>query len=410
MRDDRATWVSARSGAVVLLFATLISCVAHARGETRYGPGVSDTEIMIGQTAPYSGPMSGWGTIGSAQLAYFAKINAEGGVRGRKIKFISLDDAYNPAKTVEHIRRLVERDQVLLIFNPIGAPTNAAVQKYLNQRKVPQLFVGAGDAKFGDPRRYPWTMGFHQTNYTEGRIYATYILKHHPQAKIGVLYLNDDYGKELLKGLQDGLGGRSKEMLVATASYELQDPTVDSQIISLHGEGADTFVNFALPKAAAQAIRKIYDMGWHPTHFLNYAAGSVSEVLLPPGPNKSIGIISIDNQKDPTDPQWKNDPALKEWLTWMHQYYPQGNTDDNSNVYAYTLAQLLVHVLKQCGDDLTRENVMRQAANIKDLELPMLLPGIKINTSPTDYYPIEQVRFLRFNGTRWEMFGDVVGR
>ena len=393
-----------------LICAALLVCGSLAFAAKKYGPGVTDTEIIIGQTVPYSGPASSFGTIGQAEAAYFSKINAEGGIRGRKIKFISLDDGYNPAKTVEQIRRLVEHDQVVLIFNPIGDPTNAAVQKYLNQRKVPQLFVGAGDARFGDSKRYPWTMGFHQNAYIEGALYARYILAQHPKAKIGVLYLNDNFGKQLLKGLREGLGGRGKEMLAGAESYELLDPTVDSQIISLRAAGADTFVNAAMPKVAAQAIRKIYDIGWHPTHFLNYAAGSVSEVLQPAGLQKSVGIISIDHQKDPTDQQWKDDPALKDWLAWMHKYYPRGNTDDNSNVYAYTLAQLLVHVLKQCGDDLTRENIMRQAANLKDVELPMLLPGIKINTTPTDYYPIEQVRLLRFTGTRWEMFGDVIGR
>ena len=393
-----------------LIFVALLVYSSVAFAEKKYGPGVSDTEIAIGQTAPYSGPVSSFGTIGRAEAAYFAKINAEGGIRGRKIKFISLDDGFNPAKTVEQVRRLVEHEQVLLIFNPIGDPTNAAIQKYLNQHKVPQLFVGAGDARFGDPKHYPWTMGFHQNAYIEGMLYARYILGQYPKAKISVLYVNDNFGKQLLKGLREELGQRAKEMLVGAESYELQDPTVDSQIISLRAAGADTFVNGAMPKAAAQAIRKIYDIGWHPTHFLNYTAGSVSEVLQPAGLKKSIGIISVDNQKDPTDQQWKDDPALKDWLAWMRQYYPRGNPEDNSNVYGYTLAQLMVHVLKQCGDDLTRENVMRQAANLKNLALPMLLPGIKINTSPTDYYPIEQVRLLRFNGMRWEMFGDVIGR
>ena len=408
MSSRTKAWSRMVCGKVVLLALLLIAMTAQA--EKRYGPGVTDTEIKIGQTMPYSGPASSYGTIGRAEGAYFAKINAEGGINGRNVKLISLDDAYNPAKTVEQTRRLVEHDNVLLIFNPMGSPTNAAIQKYLNQHRVPQLFVGSGDAKFGDPKRYPWTMGFHQTNYTEGKIYASYIAQHHPHARIGVLYINDDFGKELLQGLRDGLGDQAKTMLVATASYDLQDPSVASQIISLHGAGADTFVNFALPKAAAQAIRKIYDIGWRPTHFLNYAAASVSEVLMPSGADKSIGVISIDHQKDPTDAHWKDDRALKEWLAWMRQYYPRGNAEDNSNVYGYTLAQLLVHVLKQCGEDLTRENVMRQAANIMDLELPMLLPGIKINTSPTDYYPIEQVRLLRFTGTRFEMFGEVEGR
>ena len=398
-----------RSIVIAILFACLV-VTGHAAAQKRYDSGASDTEIKIGQTAPYSGPMSGFGTIGRAQAAYFDMVNAQGGINGRKIKFISLDDGYNPARTVEHVRRLVEQDRVLLIFNPIGAPTNSAIQKYLNARKVPQLFVGAGDSRFGDFRQFPWTMGFHQTNYAEGKVYATYILEHHPDARIGVLYLNDGYGKELLQGLREGLGIRAKTMLVATESYELQDPTVDSQIASLRTSGANVFVNFALPKAATQAIRRAYDIGWRPVQFLNYASGSVSEVLLAAGAQKSLGIISIDNQKDPTDTQWKNDPGLDAWRAWMQRYYPEGDATDNSNVYAYTVAQLLVHVLKQCGDDLTRANIMRQATDLHDIALPLLLPGVKINTSPTDYYPIEQVRLLRFNGERWEMFGEVIGR
>lgn len=388
-----------------VLFAVLS---ASAWAQKRYDPGASDTEIRIGQTAPYSGPNSGFGTIGRAQAAYFAKINAEGGIKGRRIKFISLDDAYNPARTVEQVRRLVEHDQVLLIFNPIGTPTNSAIQKYLNQRKIPQLFVGAGEAKFGDYKRFPWTMGFHQTSYTEGKVYAAYILQHHPRAQVGVLYVNDDLGKELLKGLRDGLGERAKTMLVSAQSYELQDPTVDSQIATLQASGATVFVNFAMQKGATQAIRRAYDIGWKPVQFLNYTAGSVTEVLLAAGARKSLGIISIDNQKDPTDLQWKDDRAMQAWHDWMRRWYPEGDALDNSNVYAYTLAQLLVHVLTRCGDDLTRENVMRQATGIKDLELPMLLPGVTVSTSPTDYFPIEAVRLLRFNGERWEMFGDVI--
>jgi branched-chain amino acid transport system substrate-binding protein len=394
----------------LLVASTLLLCSTTVGAGTKYGPGVTDTEIKIGQTAPYSGPASAYGTIGRAQAAYFAKINAAGGIGGRKIKLISLDDAHNPAKTVEHIRKLVERDNVLLIFNPIGSPTNAAVQRYLNKKKVPQLFVGAGEARFGDFKRYPWTIGFHQTNLTEGKLYASYILQHRPRARIGVLHINDGFGKELLEGLRAGLGDKAKTMLVATASYELHDPTVDSQIISLQGAGADTLVNFALPKAAGQAIRKAYDIGWKPLHFVNYASNSVGEVLQPAGLEKSTGLISLDNQKDPTDERWKNDPAMNEWIAWMRKYYPRGQIEDSANVYAYTVAQLLVQVLKQCGDDLARENVMRQAANIKDLELPMLLPGIKINTSPSDYYPIEQVRMLKFSGTRWGVFGDVIGQ
>lgn len=387
-----------------------VSGSAGLRAAGRYDDGASDTEIRIGQTAPYSGPMSTFGTIGRTQAAYFAMINSSGGIHGRKIRFISLDDGHNPAKTVEHVRRLVEADKVLLLFNPLGSPTNAAIQTYLNRRKVPQLFVGAGDARFSMPDRYPWTMGFQQSNVVEGGLYAEYIRRQHPGARIGVLYVNDDAGRGLLEGLKAVLGKRNASMLVRAESYELTDATVDSQIIALKASGADTFVNFAMPKAASQAIRKSYDIGWRPRQFLNYAAGSVSEVLLPAGREKSIGIISIDSMKDPTDPQWADDPAMLQWKEWMHRHYPDGDPTDNSNIYAYTLASLLVHVLERCGDDLTRANVMRQAAALKDLTLPLLLPGIRINTGPADYSPIEQVRLLRFDGDRWRLFGEVVGR
>lgn len=393
-----------------LLGLCLVVLPAMAHAQKRYDPGASDTEIRIGNTAPYSGPASSYATIAKAQAAYFKMINDQGGINGRRIKFISLDDGYNPARTVEQTRRLVEREQVLLMFNTLGTPTNAAIQGYLNQRKIPHLFIAAGSTRFGDHKRYPWSVGFHQTDYTEGWIYAQYILRHHPTARIGVLYLNDDFGKELLKGLQVGLGTRASTMLVKAESYELQDPTVDSQIISLQSAGANVFLNFALPRAASQAIRKAYDIGWRPVQFLNYAAGSVGEVLEPAGLEKSQGIISIDNQKDPTDEQWRNDPGMKSWLEWMHVYFPEGDPKDNSNIYAYTLAQLMVHVLRQCGDDLTRANVLRQAESLKDLEMPLLLPGVRVNTSPTDHRPIEQVRTLRFTDKRWEMFGDVIGR
>lgn len=393
---------------LVLVLMLLLTIGQNAFGQKRYDPGASDTEIRIGGTAPYSGPASGWGTTGRAQAAYFAKINAEGGINGRKIKLISLDDGYNPTRTVEQTRRLVEKDQVLLIFGSIGSPTNAAVQKYLNRKKVPQLFLGVGDSKFGDPKRYPWTMGFQQTAYSEGRLAAKYLQLNHPNAKIGVIYVYDGWGKELLAGLKDALAGNAGVEIVKEVSYHLDDPTVDSQVVSLYGTRADVLVNLAMPKAAAQVIRKVHDLNWKPAHFINYVSSSPADVLRAAGFDKSIGLISVDNMKDPSDKQWENDAALKEWLAWMKQYYPAGDVTDTANVYGYNQAQTLVHVLRQCGDDLTRENVMRQAASIKNLQLPMVIPGVKINTSATDYYPIEQLRFQRFDGERWVPFGDVI--
>jgi branched-chain amino acid transport system substrate-binding protein len=383
---------------------------APAQAQKRYDPGVTDTEIRIGQTLPYSGPASAYGTIGRAQAAYFAKVNAQGGIGGRKIRLISLDDAYNPARTVEQTRKLVEQERVFLIFNPIGTPTNIATREYLNARKVPQLFIGAGDTKWGDPAKYPWTMGFQQTYQFEGETYGIYLRRHFPGSKIAALYLNDDLGKELLAGLRVGLGSMANSMLVGTATYDLQDPTVDSQVNSLHASGADVFMNFALPKAAAQAIRKIYDLGWKPKHFLNYASNSVSETLGAAGLERSMGVLSADNLKDPTDTQWFEDHGRKEWLAWMRQYYPQGNVDDNTNVYAYNVARLLEHVLRACGDNLTRENVMKQAAGIRNLQLPMQIPGVTVNTSPSDFFPLEQLRLMRFDGKRWIPFGEIIQR
>ncbi len=379
----------------------LLTIGQSAFAQKRYDPGASDTEIRIGSTVPYSGPASDWGTIGRAHAAYFAKINAEGGIKGRMIKLISLDDGYNPARTVEQTRRLVEKDQVLLIFASIGSPTNAAVQKYLNKKKVPQLFLGVGDSKFGDHKRYPWTMGFQQSAYSEGRLAGKYLQLNYPNTKIGVIYVYDGWGKELLAGLKDALAGTASVKIVKEVSYNLEDPTVDSQVVSLYGTRADVLVNLAMPKAAAQIIRKTHYLGWKPVHFLNYAANSPGDTLRAAGFDKSIGLISVDNMKDPTDKQWERDAALNEWLAWMEQYYPAGDVTDTANVYGYNQAQLLVHVLRQCGDNLSRENVMRQAANIKNLQLPMMIPGVKFNTSATDYYPIEQVRFQRFDGERW---------
>ena len=395
-----------------LIVLTALSAIGSgaAFAEKKYGPGVTDSEIKIGQTMPYSGPASAYGTIGKSEIAYFKMINDQGGINGRKINLISLDDSYSPPRTVEQIRKLVEEEQVLFTFQTLGTAANTAIQKYLNAKQVPQLFVATGATKWGDPTRFPWTMGWQPTYQHESQIYAKYLLQTKPDAKIGVLYQNDDYGKDYLKGFKDGLGDKAAKMIVAEVTYEPSDATVDSQIVTLQGSGADTFFNITTPKFAAQAIRKSYDIGWRPLHFLNVVSTSVAAVLQPAGLEKSVGLISIGYVKDPTDPLWKDDKAVKDYLAIMKKYYPDGNTNDSLNIYGMSVAQTLVQVLKQCGDDLTRENVMRQAANLKDLEIPTLLPGIRINTSPTDFYPIEQVQLIRFDGKTWVRFGELLTR
>ena len=395
-------------GAVAILLAALASVPAHA--DKRYGPGVTDTEIKIGQTMPYSGPLSAFGTIGRAEAAYFDMINRKGGVNGRKIRLISRDDGYSPPRTIEQTRRLVESDQVLLLFSSFGTPTNTAAMKYLKTRRVPQLFIAATGLKWGDPATSPWTIAFLPSQKTGTVGYAQYLLKNRPQATIAVLYQNDDFGKDYLKALRDHLGARADKMIVAEASYESTDPTVDSQIVTLKGSGADTLFSFASPKFAAQSIRRAHDIGWKPLHFIVYTSSSVKAVLQPAGLEKAVGLLSSSFVKDPTDPQWRNDTATREWRTWMETYFTGGDLSEIYNVYAYTNAQLLVHVLKLCADDLTRDNVMKQAGNLKNLELPMLLPGIRVNTSATDYDPIEQLQLMRFDGKEWVRFGEMTGR
>jgi branched-chain amino acid transport system substrate-binding protein len=370
-------------------------------------PGVTATEIKIGNTNPYSGAASAYGTIGKVIGAYFKKVNDEGGINGRKINYITYDDAYSPPKAVEMVRKLVEQDQVLLVFNPLGTPSNTAIQKYMNEQKVPQLFVATGATKWGNPKDYPWTMGWQPNYQAEGHIYAQYILKNIPNAKVGILLQNDDYGKDYVKGLKDGLGDAAKKMIIMEQTYEVTDPTVDSQIVNLKNSGANVFFNVTTPKFAAQAIKKAFEIGWKPTHFLNNVSASVGSVLKPAGLEASKDLITTAYLKDPTDPQWKNDKGYKDWLAFMQKYYPEGNVIDGSNVYGYTVAQGLVHVLKQSGNDLSRGNVMKQAASIKNLELPMLLPGIKVNTSPTDFYPIEQEQLAKFTGETWALFGEI---
>ncbi|MGH7366296.1 MAG: ABC transporter substrate-binding protein [Candidatus Rokuibacteriota bacterium] len=370
--------------------------------------GVTATEIKIGNTNPYSGPASAYGTIGKSIAAYFEKVNAEGGINGRKINFITYDDGYSPPKTVEMVRRLVEQDQVAFVFQTLGTPTNSAIHKYMNQKKVPHLFVATGATKWNDPKNFPWTMGWQPNYQAEAQIYAKYVLKNVPNAKVGILYQNDDYGKDYVKGFKDGLGDAAKKMIVSEQSYETTDPTIDSQILNLKSSGANVFFNVTIPKFAVQAIKKAHDIGWKPLHLLNSVSSSVAVVLKPAGLDASKGLLSTFYIQDPTDPQWKSGQGYKDWLAFMKKYYPEGNIEDGFNVYGYTVAQTLVHVLKQCGNDLSRENIMRQAASIKDLTLPMLLPGIKVNTSPTDFGPIEQEQLAKFDGERWALFGEII--
>ena len=392
---------------VVGFAAAAVAFSSPALAQKKYDPGASDSEIRIGQTMPYSGPASAYGTIGRAEAAYFQMINEQGGVNGRRITLISVDDGYSPAKTVEQIRRLVEDEDVLFIFQSLGTPTNTAIQKYLNGRKVPQLFVATGATKWGDPQNFPWTIGWQPSYQSESRIYAKYLLRHKPNAKVGVLYQNDDAGKDYLKSLRDGLGSNGP-VIVKEQSYEVTDASVDSQIVALQAAGADVFFISAVPKFAAQAIRKSYDIGWQPLRLLVNVSASVASVLAPAGLDKSTGLITALYLKDPTDPQWQKDKAFKDWVEWMKKYYPQGDLTDSFNVYGYSVAQTLVEVLRQCTDDLTRQNVMRQAANLRNVRLPMLLPGIEINTAADDFYPIEQMQLARFDGKRWVLFGEII--
>jgi branched-chain amino acid transport system substrate-binding protein len=395
----------------LVTIAALVSTAlaAPALAQKKYDTGASDTEIKVGNTNPYSGPASAYGTIGKTIAAYFKMVNEQGGINGRKVTFISYDDAYSPPKTVEMARKLVEQDQVLFVFQTLGTPCNTAIHKYMNMQRVPQSFVATGATKWNDPKNYPWTMGWQPNYQTESKIYAQYILKEKPNAKIAILYQNDDYGKDYLKGFHDGLGDKAKSMIVKEVSYEVTDPTVDSQIVQLQSSGADVFFNISTPKFAAQAIRKAHDIGWKPVHLLNNVSSSVGSVLTPAGLDKSVGIITTQYGKDPTDPKWANDPGMNKWREFMKKYYPDGSLIDASNVYGYSVSQTLHQVLKQAGDNLTRENVMKQAASLKDFTTDAALPGIKINTSPTDFAPIQQMQLARFDGKTWQVFGDIMG-
>ncbi|MCP4619703.1 MAG: ABC transporter substrate-binding protein [Bradyrhizobium sp.] len=381
---------------------------SSAYAQKKYDTGASDTEIKVGQTVPFSGPASAYATIGKAQAAYIKMINDQGGVNGRKINLIQYDDAYSPPKAVEQVRKLVENDEVLLTFQIIGTPSNAAVQKYLNGKKVPQLFAATGASKFTDPKNFPWTMGFNPNYFVEGRIYGQYIIKNHPNAKIGILYQNDDLGKDYLNGLKAGLGDKAAKMVVAEASYEVSDPTIDSQILKIKDAGADLFYSASTPKQAAQAIKKIHELGWNPVHILDINATSVGAVMKPAGLDASKGVISVNYGKDPLDPTWKDDAGMKKYFEMMAKYYPDGDKDSSFNTYGYSTAQLLVHVLKMCGDNLTRENVMKQATSLNKVQLDLSLPGIVNSTTPEDYRVNKQLQMMRFNGERWELFGPIL--
>jgi len=395
-----------RKGLLLTLMAALGLAVTLGPAAAQT-PGVTATEIKVGNTNPYSGPASAYGTIGKALGAYFKKVNDEGGVNGRKINYITYDDSYSPPKAVEMIRKLVEQDEVAVLFQTLGTPTNTAIHKYVNAQKVPHLFVATGATKWNDPKNFPWTMGFQPNYQTEGRIYAAYILKNFPDAKIGILYQNDDYGKDYRKGLHDGLGEAAKKMIVLEQTYEVTDPTIDSQIVNLKNSGANVFFNVTIPKFAVQAIKKAHDTGWKPAHFLNNVSSSLATVLKPAGLEASRGLITALYLKEITDPQWKNDKGYQDWVAWMKKYYPEGALDDQFNAYGYTVAQAMTQVLKQCGNDLSRENILKQAQNLKNVEFPLLLPGIKINTSPTDHAPIEQEQLAKFDGERWVLFGEI---
>jgi branched-chain amino acid transport system substrate-binding protein len=400
--------IQLRLGAFSAALAVLAATSSGALAQKKYDTGATDTEIKIGNIMPYSGPASAYGVIGKTEEAYFRKVNAEGGINGRKITFISYDDGYSPPKTVEQARKLVESDEVLIVFNPLGTPPNSAIQKYMNSKKVPQLFVATGATKWNDPKEFPWTMGWQPNYQSESRIYAKYILKEKPNAKIAILYQNDDYGKDYVKGLKDGLGAKAASMIVAEESYETTEPTIDSHIVKLKSTGADVFFNVTTPKFAAQAIKKIAEIEWKPLHLLNNVSASIGSVIQPAGPQNAQGIISSTYLKDPTDPQWKNDAGMKAWNEFLDKYYPEANRADASVMYAYTVAQGLVHVLKACGDNLTHENIMKQAASIKGLELGGLVPGIKVNTSATNFAPIAQLQLMKFNGDKWDLFGEII--
>jgi branched-chain amino acid transport system substrate-binding protein len=397
------------TGQLAAIGVAVAALTSPAFAQKKYDSGATDKEIKIGGISPYSGPASAYGAIGKAIGAYIDKVNAEGGVNGRKLNWISLDDGYNPAKTVEQARRLVEEEEVLFVFNTLGTPPNSAIHKYMNAKKVPQLFVATGATKWGDPKNFPWTMGWQPNYQSESKVFVAHMLETKPNAKVAILYQNDDYGKDYVKGFEDGLGDKAKTMIVSKLSYEVTDPTIDSQLLSLKASGADTFFNVTTPKFAAMAIKKNAELGWKPLHYLNSVSASVGAVMVPAGPENGVGIFTANYLKDPTDPQFQKGKEWDDWLAWMKKYLPNGDLKDANNVYGYTAAQGLVQVLKQAGDNLTRENIMKQAASL-DMTLPMLLPGVNVKTGPDDFYPIEREQLSKFDGKTWVLFGKVYGR
>jgi ABC-type branched-subunit amino acid transport system substrate-binding protein len=397
-------WLAVLSATTVILAATNTGALA----QKKYDPGATDTEIKIGNIMPYSGPASAYGVQGKIEQAYFNKINDEGGINGRKITFISYDDAYSPPKTVEQARKLVESDEVLLIFGPLGTASNSAIQKYLNEKKVPQLFVSSGATKWNNPKQFPWTMGWSPSYQSEGRIYAKYILKEKPTGKIGILYQNDDYGKDYVKGIRDGLSAKADSMIIGEESYEASNPSIDSHVVALKSKGVDIFISITTQKFAAQSIKKVAELGWRPLFFLNGVGGSTGTVMRPAGLENGQGIISATFVKDSTDPQWRDDAGIRNFDAFLSKYFPEGNREDQNAMTGYNVAQTMVYVLQNCGDDLTRANIIRQAAGIKNLQLEGLLPGVTINTSANDFAPIKQFQLRKFKGDRWELFGDVL--
>jgi branched-chain amino acid transport system substrate-binding protein len=405
MRSRRKLLATAFSTAVIAFTAT----TGGALAQKKYDTGATDTEIKLGNIMPYSGPASAYGVIGKIEDAYFKMINEQGGINGRKINFISYDDGYSPPKAVEQARKLVESDEVLFLFGPLGTPSNSAIQKYLNTKKIPQLFVATGATKFGDYKDFPWTMGWQPAYQSEGRIYAKYLLKVKPDAKIGILFQNDDFGKDLLKGLKDGLGDKAASMIVAEESYEVTEPTIDSHIVKLKASGADVYFSMTTPKFSAQSIKKVAELAWKPMYFQSNVGASVGSVLQPAGFENAQGILSAAYAKDGADAQWDNDEGMKKFYAFLAKYAPDANKADGSVVFGYGQAQTVVQVLKQAGDNLTRENVMKQAASLKDFTPDTLLPGVKITTSTTDFYPIEQLQMMRFKDKKWDLFGDIIG-
>ncbi|WP_420131909.1 ABC transporter substrate-binding protein [Rhodopseudomonas sp.] len=400
-----------RSRALVFSAAVAVSFASFsgaAFAQKKYDTGASDTEIKIGNIIPYSGPASAYGTIGKTEEAYFRMVNENGGINGRKVNFISYDDAYSPPKAVEQVRKLVESDEVLAVFNPLGTPSNTAIQKYLNAKKVPQLFVATGATKWNDPKNFPWTIGWQPSYQSEAQIYVKYLMKEKPDAKIGILYQNDDFGKDYLKGTKDALGAKGASMIVAEETYEISAPTIDSNIVKLKSVNPDVVLLYVTPKFGAQSVKRIAELGWKPLVIITNVSASVGSVMQPAGFENAQGVLSAAYAKDGTDPQWANDPAFKKWHAFVDKYMPGTNKTDSNMVYGYGAAQTLHKVLEMCGDDLTRANVMKQAASLKDFEPDTLLPGIKINTSATDFAPISQLQMMRFKGDKWELFGDII--